>query len=231
MIIVIGHKGEVGSALFQLCEEKLKDTIKGVDKNGAIDIVRHRIGKEDEPVDFMHVCIPWSEKFEKIVQGYMVLYEPEITIIHSTVPVGTTRRLNAYHSPVRGVHPNMMRGLLGYVKFYAPLNGLIQGHFESLGMNVFGCDYPEDTELLKLMSTTYYGILIAWAGEVKRMCDKNGTDWSEWEHWVRTTNDHTPRPLLQPPKKRIGGHCILPNSELLDKQFPSSLTKEVLKWK
>jgi hypothetical protein len=40
------------------------------------------------------------------------------------------------------------------------------------------------------------------------------------------------RPNLKPPEdKKIGGHCVIPNSELLYKSFKIPFVKELLKYK
>ena len=241
MILVVGHKGEVGSAIFELCKKRLKCPVSGIDADGLQEFGRYELGCEHDKVDFMHVCLPWSKTFVDLVVEYARKHQPAAIIIHSTVPVGTTTAISnaladvdcggVFHSPVRGTHPNMVRGLTSYVKFYAPASSVVGAHLEALGMKTYSCRSPEDTELLKLMSTTYYGVLIAWAGEVKTMCDKNRTSWDDWESWVRTTNDFVPRPLLQSPEGYIGGHCVIPHAEILDSQFSSAFAKEVLRWK
>ena len=38
---------------------------------------------------------------------------------------------------------------------------------------------PEATELAKLAETTYFGVLIAWAQEIERYCDRSNTDYNE----------------------------------------------------
>ena len=62
-------------------------------------------------VEVLHICIPWSNKFVNIVRKEIEKIKPRITIIHSTVRVGTTKKLNeilakelrfVVHSPIRG---------------------------------------------------------------------------------------------------------------------------------
>ncbi len=55
--------------------------------------------------DIIHICFPYDDKFVDEVKRYQKLYSTEHTVIHSTVPVGTSTSLGAIHSPVIGVHP------------------------------------------------------------------------------------------------------------------------------
>lgn len=79
---------------------------------------------------------------------------------------------------------------------------------------------PEATELAKLTETTYFGLMIAWAQEVERYCDRTGQDYSE----VTSFYDEI---KFFPSTKYfpgiIGGHCVIPNIEILRKFDQSEL--------
>src|SRR5207249_6374775 len=78
--VVLGL-GEVGRPLLEVL--KRAHRVEGVDLP-ARDI--------SGPVEFLHVCYPAEIKeFAVITAGYVKRYRPEVVIIHSTVPVGTTR--------------------------------------------------------------------------------------------------------------------------------------------
>jgi hypothetical protein len=81
------------------------------------------------------------------------------------------------------------------------------------------------------MSTTYYGLCIAWHGEMKHICDEYNidfeeavTDWNKgYNKGMRGLNkSDLLRPILYPPNHdAIGGHCVVPNAILLRKIFDS----------
>jgi UDP-N-acetyl-D-mannosaminuronate dehydrogenase len=63
-------------------------------------------------IDVLQICIPVpnKNKFINIAKSYIQEYQPTLTIINSTVPIGTTAELHKQvggliaHSPCRGVH-------------------------------------------------------------------------------------------------------------------------------
>ena len=147
------------------------------------------------------------------------------------------------HSPVRGVHPNLYEGIKTFVKYIGADNKkaaeLAKNHLESLGIKteVF---FPScTTEIGKLLDTTYYGLCIAWHGEMKKICDKFGVDFrSAVTEFNETYNDgylklgkvNVIRPVLFSPQNGIGGHCIVTNVEILKKYFKSKALDFVLKY-
>ena len=96
-------------------------------------------------------------------------------------------------------------------------------HYEELGIDYCLEENSDSTELAKLLSTTYYGLCIAWHGEMKKMCDKYNVRFDVIDEWTKTYNSgykelgmpHVVRPALYPPKNGIGGHCIVSNVEIL----------------
>jgi UDP-N-acetyl-D-mannosaminuronate dehydrogenase len=180
-----------------------------------------------EPVEFLHVCIPWSEDFVNIVEKH----DYNVAIIHSSVPVGTTEQIkNAVHSPIRGVHPHLFEGIKAHTKFVGA-NDVKLGikavrHLTKAGMNVVLVADTKTTELGKLMDTTKYGIDIEIHRWEKELCDKYGVS---FEDAVTMMDDaynrgyqalglsKFTRPLLTPPEGSLGGHCIRPNAQFLPK--------------
>jgi UDP-N-acetyl-D-mannosaminuronate dehydrogenase len=71
---------------------------------------------------------------------------------------------------------------------------------------------PEAAELAKLTETTYFGLMIAWAQEVERYADQTGASYDEIVSFYEEIG-------FFPPVKYtpgvIGGHCVMPNIELL----------------
>jgi UDP-N-acetyl-D-mannosaminuronate dehydrogenase len=188
-----------------------------------------------EHVDILHVCYPYQIKnFIGETARYIQLFKPSLTIIDSTVGIGTTRAIAertgaaVVNSPVRGKHIRMLEDLQVYTKFVGttdPVAGeQAARHFESVGLKTKILSSPEATELAKLTETTYFGVMIAWAQEVERYCDRSGADYDE----VVSFYDEI---KFFPPVKYfpgiIGGHCVMPNIEILKKYNHSLLLQAI----
>src|ERR1700719_2977721 len=116
-VVVVGL-GEVGKPLLALLS-KHYETV-GVD----LVLPEHPLGK----VDVLHVCYPFEIKdFMGETARYIDLFKPSLTVINSTVAIGTTRAVaertgtKLAHSPVRGKHVRMLEELSNYVKFIGPI--------------------------------------------------------------------------------------------------------------
>jgi UDP-N-acetyl-D-mannosaminuronate dehydrogenase len=230
-IRILGY-GEVGRAIAKFYKNpKIKDLDRDDGLNG---------------VDILHVCIPWSKDFVKIVKREIKTIKPKLTIIHSTVAPGTTKKIGGMvvHSPVRGMHPNLFEGIKTFVKYIGADNKkaarLAKKHLESLGIKV-KVFYPSvTTEIGKLLDTSYYGLCIAWHGEMEKICDKYKIDFKKAvvdfnktynDGYKRLGKNNVIRPVLYPPEGGIGGHCIIPNAELLKKFYKSEALDFILKYK
>jgi len=223
-VVVVGL-GEIGKPLFELISKQHQAV--GVDVSPPVERI--------EQVDFLHICYPFEIKdFVGETARYIGLFKPALTIINSTVGVGTTRAVAertgaaVVHSPVRGKHVRMIEELHSYVKFVGaadPANGKEAAkHFESIGMKTKVLSSPEATELAKLTETTYFGLIIAWAQEVERYCDQSGADYSEIVSFYDEIK-------FFPPVKYfpgiIGGHCVMPNIEILSKFDHSAILRAI----
>jgi len=223
-VIVVGL-GEVGKALMEIV--KSKHQTFGVDINLSASVSR---------CDVMHICFPFqSDKFVGQVVEYIHQYRPALSIINSTVAPGTTRSIAVesgtavVNSPVRGKHIRMQAELLHYAKFAGALDQQsgerAVEHFEGLGMKTKLLGSPEATEIAKLTETTYFGLMIAWAQEIERYCVKLGINYDE----VVSFYDEI---KFFPPVKYfpgvIGGHCVMPNIDILLQTFPSGLLQAIV---
>ena len=218
--LIIGA-GEIGTALSKVLNINVVD--KHIEENGKYG---PGIG------GILHICFPPSDEFVSEVKRYQKMYEPKYTIIHSTVPVGTSRKCNAMHSPVRGMHPNLESGLRTFTKFIGGEQASeVADHFRRAGMKVYLFDKPETTELMKIQSTTFYLACIEYVKETKRLCEKYDAPFEAWTLWTETYNDgftklghpEYTRPNLVPIMKEPGGHCVLQNIELLESEFTKFL--------
>jgi UDP-N-acetyl-D-mannosaminuronate dehydrogenase len=223
-VIIVGL-GEVGKPLFQII--KTQHEVFGVDVDLAAPLNR---------CDVMHICFPFrDEKFVGQVVEYIGRYQPALTIINSTVAPGTSRRIAVesgvavVSSPVRGKHAHMREEMLHYTKFIGALDpesgARAAQHFESAGIKTKVLGSPEATEIAKLTETTYFGVMIAWAQEVERYCKELGADYDEVVSFYEEIK-------FFPPVKYfpgvIGGHCVMPNIDILLQKFPSGLLQAVV---
>ena len=218
--VIIGA-GEIGTALMGVLEDYhpvLHDPAIGLIARGEFDI--------------MHVCFPFSPAFVQVVGDYQKQFQPKYTVIHSTVPPGTSRELQAIHSPVIGLHPHLEESLTTFVKYLAGEQASeVADYFRRAGMRVYLFDKPETTELLKILDTTFYGLCIEFTKDVKRLAVEHGIPFEAWTLYTDNYNkgyqvlgypEYT-RPNLTPIMKRIGGHCVLPNTTLLKTRFTEFL--------
>lgn len=207
--LVIG-KGEVGTAVQKIFSADWIDQLR---------IVTH------STYDILHICIPYSDKFIEIVKNYQEEFKPKFTVIHSSVPVGTSRKCNALHSPIRGLHPNLYEGIMTFPKFIGGSEAsMVADTFRRAGMKVILCDKQETTELGKLLDTEYYRECVQFTLKAKKLSDKCDVPFHEAytlfnqtynEGYTKLGHSEYIRPILQPIMKEIGGHCLLPNKALL----------------
>lgn len=218
--------GEVGAALAEVIERRTP-------------VLRHDIEPRefDTPIGVMHICLPFhsSTEFEETVCGYVARFDPALTIVNSTVLPGTTSALARRtgkplaYSPVRGKHVRMAQDLLHYVKYVAAANDQVaaraQRHFEDAGMKTRRMNKPETLELAKLAETTYFGVQIAFAQELDRYAHRVGADYDEATSFFDEV-EFLPRTRYFP--GIIGGHCVIPNIQLLRKLADSPMLDAIL---
>lgn len=228
IIGILGY-GEVGRAIAKFyTRPKIKSRSRD---DGLTDI------------EVLHICIPYTNNFVKTVKETIRTAKPTITIIHSTVAVGTTQKIGGMvvHSPIRGVHPNLFTGIKTFVKYIGADDKraarLAREHLAGLGIHtkVF---YPsKTTELGKLLDTTYYGLCIAFHGEIAKMCRTYNLDFDQVatefnssynEGYKKLGLTQVIRPVLTPPNPAIGGHCIVPNAKILKHSFHSKALDLIL---
>jgi UDP-N-acetyl-D-mannosaminuronate dehydrogenase len=224
--VVVAGLGEVGKPLMEL-----------------ISPHHHTTGVDIEPppadlrgIDVLHVCFPFQIKdFIGETMRYMELFQPALTVINSTVAVGTTRQIAlrsgraVVNSPIRGKHARMLEELSKYKKFVGtiePEHGQKAAeHFQSVALTTKVLSSPEATELAKLTETTYFGLMIAWAQELERYCDRSGANYDEIISFYEEIQ-FFPRVKYFP--GIIGGHCVMPNIEILRNFDQSALLEAIL---
>jgi UDP-N-acetyl-D-mannosaminuronate dehydrogenase len=209
-VLVVGL-GEIGRPLLEI--------LRGAHDAAGRDI-------EDRPfggVQVLHLCFPYSPDFVSSAARYVSLYEPEVVVVNSTVIPGTTTEIHdktgipAVYSPVRGKHARMTEEMLRYRKFVAGTSAhavaLVDEHFTAAGISTQRMSSPEALELAKLLETTYFGVQVAWAQEMDRFAGAVGADYWETIAFFEEI-DFLPPVAFQP--GYIGGHCVMPNLDLLE---------------
>jgi len=240
--IVIGL-GEIGNPILQLLSKK--NLVLGYDLNKKLMVVDKFEKYSSLEVSFMHVCIPFTKNFISVVLGYYKKFKPNCIVIHSTIRPNTTEHLQkklsipVMYSATRGIHKRMLHDLKRYVKFYAidknaPREKWASTTFEKL-MNSSGVltkkiSKPITLELAKIIcDTSYYGWLITYAQISNLIAKKNGVDYDEM--WSFADEIHKflgNRPKMYP--GFIGGHCVVPNLELINNDVLNLITEFNLKY-
>jgi len=189
------------------------------------------------PYDVMNVCIPYHDMFVDKVKYYKSKLRPKIIIIHSTVPIGTTKQIEgAVHSPILGKHDNMEQSIKKFIKWVGGEKAEeAADYLESFGMLCHAVKSSDETEALKLMCLMTYGVSIALAEYRKKIADMVGFSYVDVLTWDTNYNnyvaEHLKRPLMSPPGETIGGHCIIQNMPYLYQFLPSLFVEEILKFK
>jgi hypothetical protein len=226
---ILGY-GEIGHAIAKFyTNPKIKD----LKRNDGL-----------EGIDVLHVCIPWSDNFVKIVSKEIAAIKPQLVIIHSTVAPGTIKKIGGMtvHSPVRGVHPNLYEGVKTFVKYIGAdskkAGAMAKEHLESFGIKTKVFTPALTTEMGKILDTTYYGVVIAWHGEMKEICDKFKLDFEKVvtefnqtynEGYKKLGKHNVIRPVFYPPQYGKPKHCIVPNATILSKYYKSPVFELLLK--
>ncbi len=242
-VLVIGL-GEIGYTLFALLnEEKKSFAVYGLDLDETkMRQLNQSRSKFPSQIDTMHVCLPCSnqQNFADIVAGYVEEFKPKLVIINSTVPPGTTMKVAqrckclVAHSPARGVHKSAehmkweMRRWTKYVGGASPAAAqAARCHFEKLNLKVKVLKSCAETELAKLFETTYRAWMIACFQEMHRISRAFGADFNETVDFLEDTHRlRFDRPVMFPGV--IGGHCLIPNTELLLAAYDSEFLRLIL---
>jgi len=170
------------------------------------------------------LCFPYGANFVSAASQYVSLYRPEVIVVNSTVVPGTTRAIQqetgtpAVYSPVRGKHTRMTEELRRYRKFVAGTSpealATVEDHFEAAGVATQRMSSPESLELAKLLETSYFGVLVAWAQEMDRFAAAVDADYWETTAFFEEIGFFPPVGF-EP--GYIGGHCVMPNLDLLER--------------
>ncbi len=198
-------------------------------------------------IKVLHVCLPYSNKFERFVTDQVKKNKPKLIIIHSTVKPGTTEsifkksKIPTVHSPVMGTHPNLVKDILRFKKIIGPTSKesakIATFHFKSVGIKTELFNSSIESETAKLLDTSYYGWNIVFAKLAWELCQKSNVDFNNvYTHFNKIYNSgyskskpNVIRPILKYQPGPIGGHCVIPNLELLEEYDKNPISKFILK--
>lgn len=232
---ILGH-GDVGQAIHKLTTQKHSVYWRDLDTDTLTG----------QKIDILHICIPWTEKFESIVTKAIREFSPQLTIISSTVRPGTTQSLFKktkallVHAPVIGIHPHLYKHLKHFKKPLGAVNEkahqLTKTHFGDLGVKTVRFDSPFETELAKILCTTYYAwniVFEKWVHNLsqskKANFDQVYTQWNEiYNAGYKSIIPGVVRPILKHVPGPIGGHCLIPNAEIINGWLKDKYTTLIL---
>lgn len=218
--LIVGS-GEVGKSLYRVLQDHHDTHIRDITPTVL------------DNIDILNICFPYDwglngRDFKLAVRQYQAEYKPKLTIIHSSVDVGTSRELGAVHSPIHGKHPNLDKGIKTFIKYIGaadPLNADFADEFlRKAGINTMIVSSPEASEASKIWCTTQYGWNIVLMKEIKRYCDEHNLPFEEVYGWNQFYNEgyeklgmhQFRRPILEYIEGKIGGHCVVNNAHILD---------------
>ena len=225
--IVVGL-GEIGRPILKLLSKS--KIVVGFDVNEKLMDISKFKKYEHLETTFVHVCIPFTNKFLSHVKSLFSKFSPKCIVIHSTISPYTTKKLQSelpipiIYSATRGVHKRMISDMKKYTKFYAleknsPKKKWASETYSSLlkkcGIKSKKMSEPITLELAKIVvDTSYYGWLINYAQLSNMITKEHKVDYDEM--WSFADEIHEllgNRPKMYP--GFIGGHCVIPNLDLI----------------
>ncbi len=235
---VVAGLGEIGLPILKILSKKEK--IVGYDLNEKLMNQRKFDVLNKLSTSFLHVAIPVTTKFDSNLIKLHKKFKPDCIVIHSTIPPGTTERLQKkidsplIYSATRGVHKRMLKDLKRYTKFFsisqnAPRKTWAISNFRSnlhkTGVKTKKMSKPETLELAKIIcDTSYLGWLVNYAQISNVIAKEHNVNYDEmWEFSDEIHQILGNRPKMYP--GFIGGHCVIPNLELIHDQTLDLINK------
>ena len=243
-VLIVGY-GEIGQSIHRLYDTRYSiytlDTYsKDIRANTVVDGIS---------IDIMHICIPYTKTFIKVVSDYIFKYKPLLTVINSTIPLHTTKTIytslssiiSIVHSPVMGVHPTLTESIQTFEKIIGGATPeaaeLAKKHFEDIGVKTKLYTSSDESEISKLFDTTYYGWNIVYMKAIRQFCKEHGLNFDDVytktntiynEGYTKMGRPDVIRPVLKSMPGKMGGHCVRPNAEILRHVFyPAEIMLEL----
>jgi UDP-N-acetyl-D-mannosaminuronate dehydrogenase len=225
--LVIGL-GEIGKPILKVLSKSFPTT--GFDLNPKLMNKNDYNRMRDYKTIIAHICIPYSNKFKAQVLNIINSHKPEIIVIHSTVSIGTTEKIQKktktpiIYSATRGIHKRMLNDLKRYTKFFSIEKSLSKSSWAArtyvrrlhkAGIKTKSMSSTKTLELAKIIcDTSYYGWLINYAQLSNMIAVEHRVNFDEM--WSFSDEIHKylgNRPKMYP--GFIGGHCVIPNLDLI----------------
>ena len=221
--------GEIGRPILKILQKG--DVTIGYDIDPSkMNSKKYEVSK-DKQIMFLHICIPYTKKFVNTVVKIGKEKKPKALVIHSTIEPYTTeqiqKKLNipVLYSATRGVHSRMVKDLKKYVKFYSVYSwarnakwagSMFIKKMKKAGIKTQKMSSPLALELAKIVvDTSYYGWLINYAQLSNLIAIKHKINYDEmWSFSDEIHKNLRNRPKMYP--GFIGGHCVIPNLELIN---------------
>ena len=228
---VVAGLGEIGYPILKLLSKKQTTVGYDIDKSSMNESKFKTL--QDTQTSFLHIAIPVTTKFDSNILQLYKKFKPECIVIHCTISPGTTERIQKklniplIYSATRGVHKTMLKDIKRYTKFFtisknAPKKQWAIKTFsrkmKNCGVKTRQMSKPETLELGKILcDTSYLGWLINYAQLTNMIAIQYNVNYDEM--WTFADEIHKflgNRPKMYP--GFIGGHCIIPNLDLMHNQ-------------
>ena len=228
---IVAGLGEIGLPILKLISKK--ETAVGYDLNTKLMNSRKFKKFENMETRFLHIAIPVNKNFNSNVIELNNKFQPRCIILHSTISPGTTQQIQnklkipLIFSATRGVHKRMLKDLQKYTKFFAISKNAPKKQWaiteyrktmKKCGIRTKQMSKPETLELAKILcDTSYLGWLINYAQLTNTIAIKHNVNYDEM--WTFSDEIHEElgnRPKMFP--GFIGGHCVIPNLDLIHNQ-------------
>ncbi len=235
-ICVLGV-GEVGKAIVKVFSKKYKVLKKDIKYDDVKSL----------QVEVLHVCIPYNKNFKTVVVEQAKLNKPKLIIIHSTIAPGTSNEIAkktgvpTVHSPIMGLHPDLAKHIKKFKKIVGPTSNksatLAIKHLKYAGLKTIVFSSAFESELGKLLDTTYYGWNIIFSKLVYSLCKQNKIDFKNaytlfnqiYNEGYGDIKSNVVRPILDYKEGEIGGHCVIPNLQILESFQKTEFGQFILK--
>jgi len=245
-VLIIGY-GEVGQSIERLIPKDLFEV-------HIMDPEKEFYFNQQNSVDIIHVCVQEECLNNALITALNI--KRRVIIVHTSIDIYdlATSSINitfndlVIHSTVRGTHPNVDIGMKIYpslisVAFNYPINTetkqFIEDYYKKLKIPFIWCSSPKATALAKLVNTTWYGLQIAFANQIYKICKEQKIDFHE-AYTLSLETDLIgrkyelkdgraiadvliPRPVMIPGEMK--GHCVIKNLKSLELYAP-----EMVKW-
>ena len=235
---VVAGLGEIGYPVLKLLSKKQTTVGYDIDKNSTNKLKFKTL--QDTQTSFLHIAIPVTTKFDSNILELNKKFKPECIVIHSTISPGTTERIQKklsiplIYSATRGVHKRMLKDIKRYMKFFAISKNAPKKQWaiktfsrkmKNCGVKTRQMSTPETLELGKILcDTSYLGWLINYAQLTNMIAIQYNIDYDEM--WTFSDEIHKflgNRPKMYP--GFIGGHCVIPNLDLMHNQTLNLIKK------